>query len=503
MQLDAGTLSEGSVLECDLCIVGAGPAGLALAAELAGSALRVIVVESGSTGASPAAATLNEASVAGDPYAGLEVSRHRQIGGTARLWNTPLAPGEGAKFVPLDPLDFQGQQGRPPWPFEFADLEPYYRRAQAVAGLGRFDYDGHGWNVPASPVPRNHPVLESRVYQFGPVSRICEHLPRLIAAAPDIVLYHDATVVRLHWRRSTVESLEVVTSAGTRLSIRARRVILAAGGVENARLLLVEAAAGRMRDQSGWLGRGFMEHPRDYSIVIRSKARDLFRRLEFFDAHAVGETTVCGRIGLRSEAILAGDLPNASITLLPSGRAWRPFHWRVESLAWRRFGISLQWPPGYGWSRLPRAARRFDGFQLLINLEEFPSPDNRLVLEEDARDSMGVPRVRLERRWQAADRLRLARLHETILPALRAIGLGPLELRPLAPPNPDSHHHLGATRIGAEPGTGVTDANGRVFGSENLFVTGASVFPSGGFANPTLTIIALAIRLADHCRSTM
>ncbi len=497
MQLDARTLSAGARLEADICVVGAGPVGLSLAAELADRETRVVVLESGSDQADADAQSLNAATVEGDPHGGLEASRHRQIGGTACVWSTPLAGVNGAKYVPLDPIDFRGELGRAPWPIDFGDLEPFYRRAQVVAGIGRFDYRSAGWKLPESPIPADHPVLAPGIYQFGPAGRFCTDLPRLLAGAPKVTLCSNATATGARWRARTVEALEAVSSTGARFSISARKLVLAGGGVENARLLLIAADEGHLRDESGWLGRGFVEHPRDYSITLRSRSQALFRRLEFFDRHEDGETTICGRVAIREDAIRRLGLPNAAITLLPLGRRTRPFHWRIESIAQRTIGWNLQWPPGYGWSRWPTIARRFAGFQLLINLEEFAHRDNALALEPRS-DRFGVRRVRLRRHWHRDDDERLARLREALASGFGDIGLGPLSIAPLVAPDPNSAHHLGATRMGTDPKNGVTDSHGLVFGTENLFVAGGSLFPSAGYANPTLTAIALALRLADR-----
>lgn len=499
MQLNAQTLPRGTTLETDLCVVGAGPTGLSLAAEFANQRETVVVVESGSWDVDSTLQSLNSATVDGDPYAGLQDSRHRQVGGAARLWNTPHVSSTGAKYVPLDPIDFRGELGRPPWPIRRDELEPYYWRAQAVAGIGRFEYEAEAWQLPASPIPEDHPTLASRIYQFGPSDRFCDHLPRLVAGAPNLTLCSSATAVQLRWRGDTVLALDAVAPNANQVTVQFKRLVLAGGGVENARLLLVAAEAGHLRDLSGWLGRGFMEHPRDYSVTIDTTSRRMFRRLEFFDARDDRNTTICGRLALREKAIIDHDLPNASVTFLPLGRRMRPFPWRLESLAKRKFGLRLRWPPGYGWSRLPSFARRFDGFQLLINLEEFPSPSNRLTLES-ARDSFGVNRVRLHRRWNAADADRLRRLRGRLVRDLEEIGLKPLAVGPMVSPDPNSHHHLGTTRMGSDATAGVTDSFGQVFGSVNLFVVGGSLFPSAGYANPTLTSIALALRLADRLR---
>lgn len=500
MQLDARTLPDRVTLEVDLCIVGAGPTGLSLAAEFADTSTTVLVLESGSWDAEPAVASLNSAATYGDAYDGLQKSRHRQIGGTARIWNTPLAPGSGAKYVPLDPIDFRGEHGRPRWPVEFETLVPYYRRAQRVAGLGPFDYEAVGWQLPRSPIPDDHPTLAPRIYQFGSSNRFCDHLPRLLVAAENITLCSSATATRMRWRGDSVEALEAMTSNHRRLTVRLKRLVLAQGGVENARMLLLAAQSGHVHDRCGWLGRGFMEHPRDYSLVLDTTSRRTFERLEFFDARAVQGTTVCGRLALKDRAILDDGLPNASVTFLPMGRQIRPFHWRVVDLAWRRFGWDLSWPPGYGWSRLPAWARRFDGFQLLINLEEYPNPDNRLELDSSC-DQFGVNRVRLHRSWSQEDVGRLCRLRDLLAQGMRDMALGPLTIGPLVTPDPNSHHHMGTTRMGADSTTGVADSFGQVFGTDNLFVVGASLFPAGGYANPTLTAIALALRLADRLAS--
>lgn len=498
MELDARSLSDQAILDTDVCIVGAGPAGLCLAAELADGPARVLLLESGRRGPDANLQDLNEGAVEGDAYGGLASSRHRQVGGTARLWNTPLAPDRGAKYVPLDPSDFRGEQDRPPWPFGRADLDVFYEKAHARLGLGPFRHEARDWNLPPSPIPSDHPVLASRVYHFGFATPVCREMPDRIAASGQATLCHGITVTGFNWQGSRISSVDAATPEGRRLQIHAGRVVLAAGGVENARLLLVEAAAGRWHDESGWLGRGFMEHPRDYTLTLGREVPS--RKLEFFDVGRDGTATVGGRMALREEAILRKGLPNASVTLLPRGLRLRPFHWRLEDWAWRRLGWNLQWPPGYGWSRLPRQARLFDGFQLLVNLEEYPHRDNRLVLDEAARDRFGVPRVKLLRRWHADDAARLERLRRVLARSLRELGLGPVHVAAAAIPNPDSHHHLGTTRMGTTPDEAVTDHYGQVFGTDNLFVVGGSLFPAAGFANPTLTSVALALRLAARLR---
>jgi choline dehydrogenase-like flavoprotein len=498
--VDASNLQGDQRIEGDVCIIGAGPAGLAIAAELVSSGVTTVVIDSGGWGTDEGAQELNRGLIEGDPHQQLDKTRHRQIGGTATLWNTPVPPTAGARFVPLDAIDFRGERGRPVWPITLEEMTPYYQRAQRVADLGRFDYEATSWQLPASPIPADHEIMTSRIYQFGSAERFRRDIPDQLARSSNATLCSSATAVGFDWHGHSIESVRANGPKGNRFTIHARRYVLAAGGVENARMLLVEERLGTIHDRSGWLGRGYMEHPRDYSLRLVSKSRNLFKQLEFFDAHRREGTIACGRVAFREEAILEHNLPNASITFLPTGQAWRPAHWRVERLAWRRFGWSLQWPPGHWWSRVPSWARFFDGFQLLINLEEFPAKDNRLTLD-DARDRFGVPRVRLHRCWHSDDAERLSRLKPLIEQSLAGLGMRTASTIPTAPPDPNSHHHLGATRMGTDSTKGVTDSYGQVFTTDNLFVAGGSLFPSGGYANPTLTAIALAIRLADRLKS--
>jgi len=500
MHVDASTLQQDQSIEADVCIIGAGPAGLTVASELASAGVTTVIVESGGWTADPGAQELNRALIQGDPHQPLDTTRHRRIGGTAALWNTPVPPTSGARFVPLDPLDFRGERGRPAWPITIEEMIPYYERAQRVAGLGRFDYEAASWQLPPSPIPAEHEILESRIYQFGSGERFRRDIPEQLTRSSSATLCSNATVVELRWRGRSIESVHAVGASGTHLHIRSKRFVLAGGGVENARTLLIEEQLGHLRDHSGWLGRGFMEHPRDYSLRLESRSRKVFKLLECFDAHHRDGTIACGRIAFREDAVLQHDLPNASITLLPMGRAWRPAHWRIEALAWRRMGWNLQWPPGHWWSRVPSWARFFDGFQLLINVEEFPVKDNRLTLDK-VKDRFGIPRVRLNRRWHPDDAERLARLRHLVEVSLGNLGMPPTCTVPAGPPDPNSHHHLGTTRMGSDPTTGVTDDYGQVFTTNNLFVAGGSLFPSGGYANPTLTVIALALRLADRLKS--
>jgi choline dehydrogenase-like flavoprotein len=494
MELDAEHLS-GDRLEADLCIVGAGPAGLALAREFIPDGISVLLLESGGSSPEMWPQTLNEGTVTADSYAGLRATRHRQSGGAMHLWNTPVAGRRGAKYVPLDPWDLVD------WPLDWEELVPFYHRAQQVAGLGPFQYDGADWAEAEDQavIGPGQEHLTTRVYQFGSREAVEWRTLEMIRAAVDIRLSYHATLCQLSTSSdgARVTEARIRCRSGREIGVHASRFVLASGAIENARLLMVSGIGSRL----DLVGRCFMEHPRDQTMTLFPDGPDAFERLAFYDQHLTpGGTIVGGRLGPTEEAVREFRLTSFSASLLPRRREPPPARGLAARLS-RRIR-ALVAPPsagGYGWSRGSDHRRWFDGFRMLLNLEQRPHRENRLVLEGGT-DSLGVPRVGLRWTWRPEEQAALERLRSLLVAWCAHAGLGRVSLDASVAPDPSAHHHAGTTRMSRDPRDGVVDPDGRVHGVENLFVTGASVFPTAGFANPTLTVLAMAIRLADHLR---
>jgi choline dehydrogenase-like flavoprotein len=285
--------------------------------------------------------------------------------------------------------------------------------------------------------------------------------------------------------------------------VQAPRLVLAAGAVENARLLLVACAGdGGVADRSGWLGRGFMEHPRDRALTLMPSDAGSYRALGFYDMHGAADgTTIVGRLGLEAETARRGDLLNASATLFP---IVRPHRARLRTALGRAGTMQAlrRWLPagGHGWSSHPEPGRVFDGFSVLLNVEQPPRAENAIVLG-DRRDVHGTPLPVLHWRWHPEDHARLERLRRVIAQSLEGAGIGRVTIDAAARPDPNARHHAGTTRMDVDARHGVVDADGRVHGTDTLFVVGASTFPTAGFANPMLTIVAMALRLAEKLRA--
>lgn len=473
----------------EVCVVGAGPAGIATALALGIAGRRVVLLESGGIRSSPRAQELNDGDHEGEPYNGLACARHRQVGGTVNVWNVPLhgEAGVGAKYVPLTPRDLAE------WPISWNDLEPHYRRAQALCGLGPLEYGADYWATAGRrPFRLEGTGLTSGVYQFGSAKQFTTVLPSRLGKMETIALVPSTTVVDLDVDRAkrSVRGVHAVADSGQRVEVRARMVILACGAVENARLLLIAGLGGE--GYSEWLGRGFMEHARDFSLLIIPDSPGLFAEASFYDQHTTdGGLRIGGRLTLTDDALDSFRLPNAAMTLVPRRHGMRH---RLARWMLRPFGRTGR---RYGWSRVRSPATAFDAFEIVLNLEQRPHQWNRIELGS-RRDRFGNPLPRLVLAWTDEEQETLERLRDCLSEWLRTARLGRLQVTKGRRPDFNAHHHAGTTRMGLDSRAGVVDPQGRVFGLENLYLAGASIFPTAGYANPTLTVVATALRLASH-----
>lgn len=481
--IQGSELREGS----DVCVVGAGPAGLTLARMLGVAGRRVCLIESGGFHDSRLAQQLNDGDLEGEPYAGLQSTRHRQVGGTTNTWNVVVRGRSGAKYVPLSPRDLAD------WPIDWRELEPYYAQAQERCGLGPLEYGAERWATKArQPFSLDGTGLTSGVYQFGHADQFTRRMVEEIRGSRTVTTLPSVTVVGLSAERGRVRGVRAIGEDGRPLEVEAAVVILACGAVENARLLLLQS--GGEPSPSPWLGRGFMEHARDFSMTLVPESPDLFARASFYDLHAADSGwLIGGHLRVTDEARERHRLPQAAMTLVPRARTGTGR--KITDSLLRVIGVKSR--GRYGWSDVRSPEKAFDAFQIVMNLEQRPQPSNRVELSRRS-DRLGNPLPRLVLRWTEEEQAELERLRERIAEWMRAARLGRLLTAPGRRPDLNAHHHAGTTRMSRAPEDGVVDPSGLVFGFENLYLAGASVFPTAGFANPTLTIVALALRLARH-----
>jgi choline dehydrogenase-like flavoprotein len=511
MHTDARTLENGSLLQGDLCIVGAGAAGISLAMESVGAGERVLLLEGGGFEYDPRMQALYRGEIVGLPYYPLEAARLHYFGGTTGHW---------AGFCsPLDPLDFEARDWVPHsgWPITRAELDPYYARAHRILDLGPYDYDPEGWRRrdPALvPFPLDAQVARTKMWQFSPPTRMGRKYRDAIVAAPNVHLYTHANVCEVEANEgvSAVEGLRVRTREGKEHRVRARRYVLACGTIQNARLLLASTgrAAAGLGNANDLVGRYFMEHlemPSGNLVTLGSPPRDI--RMYAFD---FGRTRARGELGLTARAQREHRVLNATVSLEP-GTLEEPakstFQWAppdvVEGMREGEAGADSTAATEEPARPTPGAPRVF---HLLTRQEQAPNPASRVTLSRE-RDALGMPRAKLDWRLTELDRRSFRTFYAVLGREAGRAGVGRLQMRDwvLGPddgPRPSSlgggWHHMGTTRMHPDPKQGVVDADCRVHGLANLFVAGAAVYPTAGCANPTLTLVALALRLADHLK---
>lgn len=527
MLSDARELAGDQQVETDVCIVGAGPAGITIAREMIGNGARVMLLESGGRDPERHAQRLNRAESVGYPIHRPHQSRVRAFGGTTRHWTRPGDETWAAR--PLDPVDFEVRPGirYSGWPFDRAHLDPYYAHAQELCRLGPFDYEPSRWADPerTPPLPLLPSAVETTVFQHG-TADFGGYFEELVRA-PNVTLMLHASAVELATDEDPayVDRVEVRRGDGSRCSVRARLVVLAAGGIENPRLLLLSRRVHRrgLGNEDDQVGRFFAERMSARTGYVVPASRELLGRTGLYPVHeAAPGVRVQGALRLSDAVLRERHLLNCAFFLLP-----RPPSMTAEAVrsiatlvkARRRRPLSLG-TAGHlrniatGLGDLGAFARDrlhgSDGTGAVLALraqgEQVPNPDSRVMLGT-RRDRFGLPVAQV--RWcpAASDRASIRATQEVIDEALRRAGLGHVELM-LGDEHPPAlvegnFHHLGATRMHADPATGVVDADCRVHGVRNLYVTGSSVFPTYGCSNPTLTVVALALRLADHLKKQL
>ena len=452
---------------CDVCIAGSGPAGLSLALALAERGFAVIVIEGGNEHFTEKSQDIYKGEVVGDPYFYLDASRLRQFGGTSNHWQGWCRP--------LDPIDFERKSYAPDanWPITKSDLDPYLSAAARILNVSDRFEDGSAL----------HGVRRIAFLQADPIPRFGEKFRREVERSSTLRVALRSNLSGVQSDGYRVTSFRVKDYSGNSLDIMARKFVIACGGIENSRLLLHfnRQTNGRLVNNPDVLGRYWMEHP------------------HFHVGYAVFETPETGMLHFaltRAEMQALGIL-NCRLTVWPLRR----------DLGRRVLRAMACEAPS-----LVRSATRsvFGNRQcatrLLAASEQAPKADNRIVLDDRVTDRFGIPAPKLHWRKSALDRKTILRSTIKFGEFLARSGKGRLRidrwlLEDEGFPGGDwlaGNHHMGGTRMSARAENGVVDQNLRVWGQDNLFVAGSSVFPAGGYANPTLSIVQLSLRLADH-----
>jgi len=520
-----------SAEESDICIVGSGAAGLTLARRLTEFGHRVTLLESGGLDFEQKTQDLYRGENVGMPYYDLDESRLRFFGGTVAIW--------GGRCALLDPIDFRRREWVPHsgWPISREELLSFYEQAHGMLDLGAFNYDQHVWDALGVRDPGLDPAkIDVALWRFDEMrERFAASRARDLFDSPrlKILLHANAVKVQADADGRQIRHVEVRSLDGPALQVRARRYVLACGAIENSRLLLAsnDVEPNGIGNSSDQVGRFFMEHPAGRIASIQtqhpfemwstfrkrfmSDGTPLAPALRLGDATQEREKALNGIVTLKlqRDPKLGPTISNKlysnikhSLDPTRSGRALDHIYRAVR--AWLQMHVRDTVAKA-------KAKAGKTSLYLITRGEQAPNPDSRVLLSEE-RDTFGNPLANLDWRLGELDKHSQRVLVRTFDEELRRLGQGsatpsdwlsdpdpqwPIDLtvgnHPLA-----NYHQLGGTRMSDDSTSGVVDADCRVHGYGNLYIAGSSVFPTGGWANPTLTIIALSLRLAEHLHST-
>ncbi len=524
MLIDLPDLDSDQTLICDVCIVGAGVAGQTLAMSLVAKGLDVLLCESGKRDFDPDIQKLAEGRNIGETYYDLETSRLRLFGGTAAIW--------GGRCAELDPIDFEKRDYVPHsgWPISKKTLDPYYKKIFDQLGLERSGDDTLWERINQPKPPFNSDKLSAGLWCFDENGERFTDPNR--GSLKDVRTLLEATLTKLDVAENgRVIGAQFNSLSGKSAFVKAKSFVLAAGAMETVRLLMGAVPArpdgfGNAHDQ---LGRFFMEHPharggqilpKDVAQAVRLLPRALrikgrryaayLRPSEVFQREAGILNSSLSFAPRRHEGLKKDAVRAVKDKLkhdLPSTKFWRSFYKKIKALSIKGHELRDPWPIV---KKLKRKPETF-GLYAVIRAEQAPNPDSRLLLSHH-RDASGLRRLEFDWRLLDIDKRSIQVLMETLDTEFKTLGWG--EVIPAAWINEPEvmwnfdplisahhiggYHHMGGTRMSDTAATGVVDENCRLFESPNLYIASSSVFPTGGWANPTVTIMALADRLGDY-----
>lgn len=543
MIIDARKLPVNHTIQADICIIGAGVAGITLAKELMGTGLNICLLESGGIEPDSKTQALCRGNIIGHPYYPLDTARVRHFGGSSIKWLLELGDNKlGARLQTLGAIDFEKREWVPysGWPFDKQHLDPYYTRAQKLCKVPVGNYDLSDWEDPKSTpsLPFIGQRVGTSIYYCLSREVYNEDYRKELEQAKDVNVYLYANVLEIETDKSGqhVSSVRTACIDGKEFSVKADRFVVAVGGIETPRLLLLSNKVQKsgIGNQHDLVGRYFMEHPHLLSGTIFPADKKLLKQNGLYKIHQAHGTAIIGQLTLSENTIRQEQMLNDAIVLTTAPKPYIQGNQHAVSHGVKSVGLaasallrrdidefkrhlSTLFPVVNEFSikayRIAMDAVYIifgttdeSVFHVYHMAEQIPDPESRVTLSSE-RDQFGQNLIQLDWKLSSADMRSIRRTQEIINEELQHAGIGRLQIdmEDETPPleTTGGWHHMGTTRMHVNPKQGVVDASSRVHGMSNLYIAGPSVFPTCGCANPTLTIVALTIRLADHLKHTM
>ena len=510
MHIDARKLENRSLIEGDICIVGAGAAGISMALEWIDSPYKVILLEGGGFEYDEKVQELYDGKTTGQRYYPLKASRLHYFGGTTGHWAGFCSPLDHIDFIKRDWVPNSG------WPITRDDLDPFYARAHKNLDLGPYDYSVKYWQ-------KDHPlfisllsddsVVWNKMWQFSPPTRFGQKYKDTIVNAKNIHLYTYANVTDITANENATEIKEVIVKnyAGKEHEVRAKTFVLACCSIQNARILLAsnKQATKGLGNDNDLVGRNFMEHLEINSGELwleKSNALKLYG-LDY------GVTKARSELAISEKKQIEHRILNGTVSLTPllEARSIKPMIdiWKNDDPRKSLDNMMTAFQKAGQAAAKSSTSNLNNAYQLFTRIEQAPNPASRVTLDTE-KDSLGMPRATLHWELTELKKRSIRKIYELLGQQVGRAGVGRVKMMDYLQDEKDaswpsftggSWHHMGTTRMSDDPKQGVVDANCKVHNISNLYVAGSSCFATAGAPNPTLTLVALTLRLADHLKN--
>jgi len=505
MHVDARDLENNSVIEGDICIIGAGAAGISMAMEWNNKKQKVILLEGGGFEYDDKVQELYAGKSTGIPYFPLKAIRLHYFGGTTGHWAGFCSPFDEIDFKKRDWVPHSG------WPITRKDLDPFYERTHPYVDLGPYEYGADYWlkQIPdAKLLPLNEKIVWNKMWQFSPPTRFGTKFREPIVQSKNIHLYTYANVtyIKANDHVSRIHEVTVKNYAGKEHTVRAKYFVLACCSVQNARLLLasnLQAPKGLGNDND-LVGRFFMEHLEMKSAELWLAEPDA---MKFYLYDMSGANRARAELAISEEQQTEHKILNGTASMIPlgMGRHMKP----IIDLYQNEKNVTDFKPMMDSLKNLKEdKSTREVAYMLYTRIEQSPNPNSRVTIDKE-KDSLGVPRASLNWDLTPLEKRSMRKIYEIIAQELGRASKGRVRLLDYLRDEQDTSwpkstgggwHHMGTTRMSDDPKQGVVDANCKVYGLDNLFVAGSSCYVTAAAPNPTLTLIAMTLRLSDHLK---
>lgn len=522
--IDSNTVQSNQCFQFDICIVGAGAAGITLANEFDNTDFQVCLLEAGGLKQSlQQERDLYEMEILGEQIDLNWAPRARYFGGSTNKWFGRIAL--------LDEIDFEERPWVPNsgWPITSSEVKRTYKRAAETLKVPHFEKIGiEHWKKELTYQSLVDHQFEAGMFFWADWMRMGPKYHAKLLASSNIQLFLNANVQSLEAVEDLnhIQQIQVRNYVDQTFSIEAKIFILACGGNENPRLLLLsnskcEAGIGNQHDT---VGRYLIDHPRGEGegIICLNPGEENLKKIEFLGQKSKSQLgAVQMHIQFKPEYQRKQNLLNHCIHVHvvrqghnhPSYKALREMVTELkrkkmpEAFFNNSVNILKDLPQLVKMMRdLKNETSPVDHLVLIDQMEQEPNPESRIKLSKNKKDKFGQPMLSVDWRIDQSTYESQQHMHTLLAAKLKRLGIGYLSSQLLEDPGYrptllDMKHPMGTTRMSNDPKTGVVDSNCKVHGINNLFIAGSSVFPTGGYANPTFTIVALAIRLSDHIKS--